>query len=290
MSINNIVVGYDGSSEADQALRWALVEAELTSTPIKLVYAWVWPTYLPAASLIPATSSWPDAETEQRIMSALTDAVGNARASHPDLRITSTIVQGPVPEAVLQQCHHADLVVIGGRGHSAVAGLLLGSVAGAVAAHAPCNVVVIRNAAISADERPIAVGLDDSSRADLTAEFAFTQAARRKVPLQAVRAWMPPPDPWIGAQHVDRAEVEASERAELTARLAPWREKFPDVPVTSTVVLGHPYQVLAEAARDAQLMVVGARGRGGFAALRVGSVSRYLLHHSPTSTAVVRET
>jgi nucleotide-binding universal stress UspA family protein len=65
-------------------------------------------------------------------------------------------------------------------------------------------------------------------------------------------------------------------------------KKFPSVPVVVNSVVGHPYKVLTEAARDAQLVVVGARGRGGFRDLRLGSVTRYVLHHGTGTVAVVR--
>lgn len=132
------------------------------------------------------------------------------------------------------------------------------------------------------------VGLDNSDRADLAARFAFEQAAARGVRLHAVRAWMPPEDPWIGTPF-DRDEIDTAERRSLHQLLTGWQDKYPTVPVTAHVVVGHPYRVLCDAARTGQLMVVSARGRGGFAALRLGSVTRHLLHHCPTTIAVIRD-
>jgi nucleotide-binding universal stress UspA family protein len=135
---------------------------------------------------------------------------------------------------------------------------------------------------------PVLLGLDESAQADRTAGFAFDQAAARGVTLHVVRAWMPPPDPWIGSPSVDREEVAFAEQVAVRAQLIAWREKFPSVPVDVDVIVGHPYQVLTKAARRAQLVVLGARGRGGFRGLLLGSVTRHLLHQRGATVAVVR--
>ena len=288
MSPMKIVVGYDRSPEARQALRWALDEADRARADVELAYAWTWPNYMPAASMVPGTSVWPDSETEAAISAMIADALTKARQQHPELTITSHIGRGTAALVLRDRADHADLLVVGGHSHGAVAGYLLGSVAAAVAAHASCTVVVVRDGYQSHDQRPIVVGLDNSGRAEQAARFAFEQAAARSVPLHAVQAWTPPEDPWIGTPF-DRDEIDAAERRSLQDLLAPWQEKFPTVPVTAHVVVGHPHRVLCDAARTGQLMVVSARGRGGFAALRLGSVIRYLLHHCPSSIAVVRD-
>lgn len=283
-----IVVGYDGSPDADQALRWALDEAGRTGAEVELVYAWVWPNYLPAASMVPGTSVWPDTEHEAFVERMIAETMSEAQDRHPNLKITYAISHGPAA-LVLHECsEHAQLLVVGGRSHRPLGGLLLGSVSAAVAAHAACPVVVVRNEYRPGDRRPIVVGLDDSGHADAAARFAFEQAAARGVPLKAVRAWIPPSDPWIGTGF-DRDEIDTAERHTLQKLLIGWQEKYPTVPVTAHLIVGHPYHVLIEVARTGQLIVVSARGRGGFPALRLGSVTRHLLHHSPSTIAVVRE-
>jgi nucleotide-binding universal stress UspA family protein len=289
MNRNTVVVGYDGSPDAEQAARWALREAERVHAAVEFVYAWAWPSYLPAAPMVPATSIWPDAEAEAAIDRMMADAVAAARRDRPDVPVRSVIAHGSPAPVLRDRSAHADLLVVGGRSHGAVAGILLGSVSSAVAAHASCPVVVVRGGEQATDERPVVVGLDDSPRADAAARFAFEQAAARGVAVHAVRAWMPPPDPWIGSRLVDRDEISAAEQASVRDLLAGWREKFPTVPATTHVVVGHPYRVLTDAARIGQLVVVAARGRGGFHGLRLGSVSRHLLQHSPCSVAVLRE-
>jgi nucleotide-binding universal stress UspA family protein len=74
----------------------------------------------------------------------------------------------------------------------------------------------------------------------------------------------------------------------LTAQIAPWAEKFPDVVVEPAVVGGHPVRVLTDLSRTAQLLVVGTRGQGGFTGLLLGAVSLQLLHHADCPVLIVR--
>jgi nucleotide-binding universal stress UspA family protein len=288
MSASKIVVGYDGTPGAEHALSWALDEARRRHASVELVYALVWPSYAPAASMVPGTVVWPDTGAESAVNDILVAAVDRARLDHPDVPVTVVADRGPATPVLQDRSRHAGLVVVGGHSHHAFAGLLLGSVAAAVAAHAFCSVVVVRDSGSPADDRWIVLGLDESAHAEAAAHFAFEQAAARGAGLRAVHAWMPPVDPWIGTELVDRDEVAVAEQGWARDLLAGWARKFPSVPVVVTSMVGHPYKVLTEAACDAQLVVVGARGRGGFRDLRLGSVTRYLLHHGTGTVAVVR--
>jgi nucleotide-binding universal stress UspA family protein len=73
----------------------------------------------------------------------------------------------------------------------------------------------------------------------------------------------------------------------VAEEIAPWREKFPEVEVDSAVVQGHPVELLIGQSRSAQLVVVGSRGHGGFAGLRLGTVSHQLLHHADCPVLIV---
>jgi nucleotide-binding universal stress UspA family protein len=88
----------------------------------------------------------------------------------------------------------------------------------------------------------------------------------------------------------DAATIEAAERQLLDEDLASWRDKYPQVAVTTSVVPGHAGQALVDVSRRGQLVVVGSRGRGGFRGLLLGSVSQQLLHHAACPVVVVRET
>jgi nucleotide-binding universal stress UspA family protein len=74
----------------------------------------------------------------------------------------------------------------------------------------------------------------------------------------------------------------------MSEALAGWRERYPQVEVAEEVVLGHPAEVLGRISDGSDLLVVGSRGRGGFAGLALGSVSHAVLHHARCPIAVVR--
>jgi hypothetical protein len=95
---------------------------------------------------------------------------------------------------------------------------------------------------------------------------------------------------WAAAEASRRHLLLRLEREVLAERLAGWSEKYPEVSVRRLVVRDRPARALVEESGRAQLVVVGARGRGGFRGMLLGSVSQALLHHSHCPVAVVRPT
>jgi nucleotide-binding universal stress UspA family protein len=284
MTAKKIIVGYDRSPGANAATAWALDEASRTGAPVEFFYAYEWPTWAPAASMMPAPAVWPDGETDRAIHAMLHDAVTAAKLSHPEVRTGIAIVHAPASLTLIGRSTDAGLVVLGSRGHNAVGGI--GSVSVAVSAHAHCPVVVVRGD--PAPAAPVVVGVDESDCAQVALAFAFEQAAARDVPLIVVRALTFATGIWEERPFVTDAVTE-SERRALTEMLAGWQHKFPEVDVSAHVVLDHPANALVAAAADAQLVVVGSRGRGAFRGMLLGSVSQHLLHRSPRTVAVVRE-
>jgi nucleotide-binding universal stress UspA family protein len=146
------------------------------------------------------------------------------------------------------------------------------------------------------DERPtIVVGVDGSAGARAALRYAFADAARRNARIQVVSAFdepeywavaygmsAPPPLPDVTAglekaarQMVD--EVRAEQRG------------GPDVPVEVQGIVGSPAKVLLEQARDADLLVLGHRGLGGFASAMLGSVGLQCVLHAQGPVTIVRD-
>jgi nucleotide-binding universal stress UspA family protein len=284
MTAKKIIVGYDRSPEARLAAAWALDEAARTGARVEFCYAYDWPIWAPAASMIPGPAVWPDGETDREIRSNLDEAVAAARTTHPGVRTGISIVNGPAALTLVKRSERAGLVVIGSRGHNAVASL--GSVSVAVSAHAHCPVVVVRDHA--AGPGPVVVGVDESDCAQLALAFAAEQAVARGVPLHIVRAWPYSTGIWHERPYVVQAIADGEHRtmAELAAR---WQEKYPQLTVTAEFLVDHPTHALLQKAAGARLVVVGSRGRGAFRGMVLGSVSQSLLHHSPCTVAVVRD-
>ncbi|MCA2218976.1 universal stress protein [Jidongwangia harbinensis] len=285
MNTRRIIVGYDQSADARAAARWALDEATRTGASVEFFYAYEWPQWAPAVATTSAPAVWPDGETDRAVKGMLREAVTAAKHSHPDVRTEMSIVSASAALTLIERSIDAGLVVVGSRGHSAVAGLL-GSVSVAVSAHAHCPVLVVRGD--PAPNQPVVVGVDDSPSAHLALRFAVEQAAARGVPLRVIRAWAPVTGIWAESPIVARS-VTADERRPLDEAVATWRDKFPTLEITAEAVVDHPANALALAGTTAQLLVVGTRGRGAVRGMLLGSVSQHLLHHAACTVAVVRE-
>jgi nucleotide-binding universal stress UspA family protein len=287
MNAYPILVGYDGSANATAALTWAQQEAARRSAPVELVYVYEWAT---AVAPVPVGAIWPDRAVRREAVAMVEEAVTRAVAAHPEVPLTGTVVDGSAVPTLRSRSERAQLLVLGNRGLGGFTGLLAGSVATGVATHARCPVVVVRGCA--PPHQPVVVGVDESPDADRAIGFAFDQAAGCGVPLVAVRAWQPPPVPWrtdVRPLVYDADELAGAERQLAGQALAGWQEKHPDVPVTIRLMPSTPAHALITASAEAQLVVVGSRGRGGFRGLLLGSVARQLIHHARSPVAVVRD-
>lgn len=221
----------------------------------------------------------------------LAEAAAEARELAPDLDISTELLHRDPRTVLLAEAESARLVVVGSRGLGGFTELLVGSIAVALASHGQCPVVVVRGEDEDRTGMPVVVGIDGSPGAEAALGFACEQASRLGVPLVAVHTWTDVVSSSIFATvpyAVDWLEVRTEELQVLSERLAGWQEKYPEVKVRRVVTRDHPARSLIDEAGDAQLVVVGSRGRGGIAGLLLGSTSQALLHHAPCPVAVVR--
>jgi nucleotide-binding universal stress UspA family protein len=135
----------------------------------------------------------------------------------------------------------------------------------------------------------IVVGVDGSSSSKAALRWAVGQAHLTGAIVDAVTAWqMPASYAWIpdGVTGIEDFGTEA--RRILTEAINEIAGVDPGVKVRPFVEEGHPAQVLVDAAKGAQLLVVGSRGHGEFAAALLGSVSQNCVHHAPCPVLVIR--
>lgn len=285
-----VVVGVDGSASALAAVETAAREARLRGASLKVVHAFMWPAmHVP---LGPSPLGPPEGGLRTMVERLLAEAVERAEATEPGLEVAGSVVTGEALTVLEGQSRAAELVVVGSRGMGGFVGLMVGSTAVHLAAHGKCPVLVVRGEVRT--EGPVVVGVDGSAAGERALDFAFQEAELRGTTLVAVHAWTawnaPLPEPQDPAEPYANpagALAEAEERL-LAEALAGHRELRPGVVVEPKVVHGPTREALIEAAQGAQLTVVGARGRGGFTGLLLGSVSQALLHHAPSPVAVVR--
>lgn len=173
-----------------------------------------------------------------------------------DLEVEGNPLIGNAAARLLEESAHAELTVLGSRGRGGLGSLLLGSVSRRVATHAAGPVVVVRGR----DEGPVVAGVDDSPGADIVRRAAFEAAAGRDTGLFVVRSYLPEAPLWLG--DVATAVAEGQERAGLTEQPAPWRARFPEVPVQPVLTHETAASALVTASERAQLVIVGSRGPG----------------------------
>ncbi len=284
-----IVVGVDGSDCSLDAVRLAAAEAVLRRRPLRVVHAFVWPSIHvgnPPGILHPSIPQL--REAAERLVA---DAVEQAVKAAPEVTVTSAVVDGAAVPVLLRESRHAELLVLGDRGLGGFSGLIVGSVAVQTVTHASCPVLVVRGRPRA--EGPVVVGVDGSETSAAAVRFAAAEAEARGCELIALHTWTGPVSTGPGDMLplvYDPSAVAADEQVLLAEAVAAVAGDHPDVPIRQEVVHGPARRILTDRSRHAQLMVVGARGRGGFAGLLLGSVSQHLIHHAECPTAIVRTT
>lgn len=135
------------------------------------------------------------------------------------------------------------------------------------------------------DTAPVLVGVDGSPASEDATALAFDEASRRGVDLVALHAWSDVVYPALG---MDWQGYEEEGREVLAQRLAGWQERYPDVRVQRRVVCDQPARWLVDLSDQAQLVVLGSHGRGGFAGLVLGSVASRVAQSAKAPTIVAR--
>jgi len=139
--------------------------------------------------------------------------------------------------------------------------------------------------------KPVVVGVDGSEESLRAAEWAAAEARRHSAPLRIVSA--PASVPRMHTHSTSPAETACALRGiaarALDAAITRAEEVAPGLPLTTGLLSGPPALAVAESGADASVLVVGARGAGGFTAMVLGSVSRYVASRAPCPVVVVRE-
>ncbi len=280
-----IVVGVDGSSDADHALRWAVANAEQFG-PVQPVAAWRYPWWIVPGQLTATSISPPSKQFEEQTrarVEQVLDSVDRGQCRNP---IVCESAAGP---ALVTLGMKANLIVVGTRGRGAAAGALLGSVSTHVVSHATVPVVIVPpNAPIEYPPSRVVVGVDGSSNSIAALIWAI-RTTPDEVILEAVHAWSYTVAtlPEAGQIPTDVFEAQARQTLDETVINAILAAGGTRHEIVHRLEYGDPRRVLRERSQDAGLLVLGATGHQGVANLLLGSTTAGLIHQPPATTVVV---
>lgn len=298
-----IVVGFDGSQNAAAALRCAAETASRRGTLLTVLTAYRLP--VPVFGTYAALPAEPENDVFERRAATVLDAAVEQLEGHPG-EISYVTAEGDSVGVLVDASANAQLVVVGARGRGGFFGLLRGSVATALPAHARCPTLVVPTDDQHSDaagathhhppagsSSPVVVGVDESHRSRLAALHAAQAAKERDTSLLVLMAlpmptselsWYPELTPAAsGLAERRRAQLQGA----LEEDIAWLRQQVPGLEVSGEVRLGEPSAVLHDATSAAQLTVVGTRGRGTLASALLGSTSRAILHGADGPVMVV---
>ena len=284
----DVVAALDSTTHDEVVAAWAAAEAERSDCALRLVSVVdAAQQMVPYEALVagsPSLTEQVDADTRRHV-----DQVAETlRGTTPGLRVVTEVLWGSPAAGLVESSQGARLLVTGSPAHAGI-----GSVVVPVMAHAHCPVVIVPDGSRTGRPRTAVVGVDgsDPSRHALAHALSTVESVGGSV--TAVAAWRPEIEAEMLITYVMSdtvPEIDARYAALLDGVIAEVAPRFPGVEVTPLVRHGHTAPVLLEVAKeqDADLVVVGSRGRGGFTGLLLGSVSRRVAARADRPVAVVR--
>lgn len=297
-----VVVGVDGSDASRQVLAHALVAAARRGADLEVVSCVaVELHYLGGApTLLPDVGGIRD-EADERVRALVDEVLADPEVSAVpgirDVGIRFVVSErAPAPELV-DRSRDALLLVVGNRGRGAARSALLGSVALHCATHASCPVLVVHASPVAGGRPPrVVVGVDGSAGSRVALAAAIEEAARLDGVVEVVSSFQVT-DYWtdlssvvIPSAEMIRERVASQARDLVAAVLAEVGSSGTDgaPEIRIEVPEGPAGEVLIRHSRDADLLVVGSRGRGAFRALLLGSIALDCAVHAKCPVMVIR--
>lgn len=292
---DRVVVALNANNPSLGAALWASREAQRLHAPVQLVCA----SPYPAAHGDPETASLEPRDQQQ--LELLAERLRQGVAVLP-----IEVCAGPPMSLVLDRVdEHTRYLVLGHRGIGTARRALSGSMSIAIAGRSHVPVVVVPDEwdAGAHASAPVVAGLSlHAEGVDVVGDSAVLQSAFQRArelhaPLVAVHAWEIPA--LLSWSPNDLQDFQRRMNVTLTSSLAPWRARYPDVEVSTHVVAERPSDALCDAARVAQLIVLGRhKSATRHAGFHLQSTARLLLHHlslpvlvlpSPVTAAIDHE-
>jgi nucleotide-binding universal stress UspA family protein len=285
------VVGVDGSEASMLALRWAARMAAVSGAGVDAVTAW---DYIPAIGWRYVPPQWDPQDAQAALAASVDAALGVGRPAG----LRQLVREGNPAKVLLEQSTQAQMLVVGSRGRGGFVGMLLGSVSALCVEHASCPVLVVHDSPGLPGQHPsddvdptpdrIVVGVDGSEQSKQALRWAARMAATMGASVEAVLAWqMPQNYGWpLAAPDWD---PDRDARGALVETVDGILGSNPSPRPNLVVQQGNAAKVLLDRSSGARMLVLGSRGRGGFAGLLLGSVSATCAKHARCPVLVVRE-
>lgn len=293
--MTEVLVGIDGSEVSASAFARGLAEAERRGVPVTALHVWETPLWVGGVPGLSYDLTPSREESESWAATLLDDVVDKVLADRPVLPgvpVRREVRHGAPHRELLAASRDCDLVVLGGRGHGHLASALLGSVTNEVLHSAQCPVMLVPDAAAAAQPwQRVVVGIDGSRNSHQALTWAAGVARRDHLPLVVVHAWLlttlpsRPPLPYVPPLWEYGAEADTWLRHEIERHL-PDQE---GLEVRHEAVHASASAALLDLTTSDDLLVLGARGRGGFSGLLLGSVAQQCARHANGTLVVVRE-
>jgi nucleotide-binding universal stress UspA family protein len=287
-----IIVGIDGSDSSFEALRWAAYEARRRGVGIRVIACYTAPRYGGLDGAVYPSSVDIDVLKEEA-EADVRKAMEVVAAIDPCVVVDGVTLMASAVLGVAQAAMPGDEIVVGATGRTGLLNGMIGSVAAGLThrAHVPVIVVPAGRPSREAVKR-IVVGVDGSPESLAALEWAYAEALAGSAKLTVVHAWEYPYDVSRSSMREIRKPMEMTAVKELQSSLESLGPRLTDgsVNIRPKLCEGAPTAALMTEARDADLVVVGSRGRGGLRSLLLGSVSRTMLHKALCPVAVVRTT
>jgi nucleotide-binding universal stress UspA family protein len=290
--MERVIVGFDGSADAQAALRWAIRYGGTNDAPVVAHLVWTAEACPPA---VLRRVEHPDDATmrtaaEQVLHEAVTAEGSRPAAGVEGARVEERVTNGDPAAALLGASGPTDLLVIGRHGAARRRHILTGSVAAECLHHASAPLVVIQADRPGTAGGPVVVGVDGSPGSITALRWAADHARRRDAVLRVVLAWSPSPAAAASLYTaLEYGALRDAAQAVLDSTLDLAIQDIDYVKIERIVAPGDASHCLLSAADDAQLLVVGARGQGGFARLLLGSTALRCVHHAVCPTAVIHD-
>ena len=275
------------------ALQWAAYEARRRNAEVLAVSCYSVPVY---GSLEGAVYPTPDdidlfKESAAAIVGRAIETVAEI---DPKIVVEGMSAMSPAAIAIAEAARLGDEIVVGATGHGGLIDDLLGSVAMSVVhrSHVPVIVVPAKPAVeFGASMKKIVVGVDGSAPSLHALEWAYNEALVSDAELTAVHGWVYPYSGPRTSVSEPRTQMQLDAMEELKASLESLGPRLAggSLHVHARLIEQSPAGAMLEESADADLVVVGSRGRGAVRSTLLGSVSRTVVQHATCPVAVIRQ-